>query len=238
MLTHRSKRTFYRFAGPLMRFNGLLYWAFRAPREGHVRVQLGPGQKNYLEGWINLDANMFTGRCDVWADLRNPLPFRSNSIACIYSHHVVEHLPDIKSHFQEVMRCLIPGGVYRFGGPNGDAAIDAFVRNDARWFSDFPDRRASIGGRLENFIFCRQEHLTILTESYLRELLDATGFVAVARCLPVKETRFTDLFADCLKIEHESDWEHPHTLILEAVKPASSMDDRDLTESNGIPPRK
>jgi predicted SAM-dependent methyltransferase len=219
VLTRRAKSAFYRVAGPLLWLNGRFYRALRAPRNGHVRVHLGPGQKNYLEGWINLDANMFTGRCDVWVDLRNPLPFRTSSIAGMYSHHVIEHLPDIKAHLQDVLRCLVPGGVYRFGGPNGDAAIAAFVRNDSAWFSDFPDRRESIGGRLENFIFCRQEHLTILTESYLRELLNAVGFVSVSRCLPTKETGFHDLFGDCLRIEHESDFSCPHTLILEAVKP-------------------
>jgi predicted SAM-dependent methyltransferase len=219
MISRRAKESFYHIAGPLMRLNGALYRVVRAPRDGHTRVHLGPGQKNYIDGWINVDANMFTGNCDVWADLRYPLPFRTGSITCMYSHHVIEHLPDLHGHFQDVTRCLRPGGVYRFGGPNGDSAITAFMRNDAKWFSDFPDRRQSIGGRLENFIFCRQEHLTILTESYLRELLNSVGLADVHRCLPMKETGFPQLFDDCLNIEHESDFEIPHTLILEAVKP-------------------
>jgi predicted SAM-dependent methyltransferase len=220
MLSRRAKAAYYRVAEPLMWLSGTIYRTFRAPRNGDVRVQLGPGQRTYLDGWINVDANMFTGRCDVWADLRHRLPFRDGSVACVYSHHVIEHLPNLKWHLEEVFRCLRPGGVYRVGGPNGDEAIAAFARGDAAWFSDFPDARMSLGGRFENFIFCRQEHLTILTESYMRELLTSVGFARVTQCLPVKETNFSELFGECLAVEYESDFNYPHTLILEAVKPA------------------
>ena len=166
MLTRQAKAAFYLFAGPLMKINGFLYRNFRAKKSG-LRVHLGPGQKNYIDKWLNVDANKFTGKCDVWADLRNKLPFHSNSVSAFYSHHMVEHLPNIKFHFEEVYRCLEPGGIYRVGGPNGDVAINKFIENDHSWFGDFPDSRSSIGGRFENFIFCRQEHLTILTEFYL-----------------------------------------------------------------------
>jgi predicted SAM-dependent methyltransferase len=230
MLRRSEKERFYRIAGPLMWLNGRFYRLLRAPRDGITRVQLGPGQKNYLNGWINVDANIFTARCDVWADFRHTLPFRSCSIACFYSHHVVEHLPNLLHHFQEVFRCLQAGGVYRVGGPNGDAAITAFVQNDLAWFSGFPDNRQSVGGRFENFVFCRQEHLTILTESYLREILEAVGFKAVRRCLPKIETSHPELFAACLEKEYESNFELPHTLILEAQKPNRIGD---LASSNG-----
>src|SRR3954452_21274756 len=176
MISRRLKSAFFGLAGPLMRANGIAYRYFRAPRGGDVRVQLGPGQQKYLAGWINLDANMFTGKCDVWVDFRNSLPFADGTITCIYSHHVVEHLPDLKKHFSEIYRCLKPGGIYRVGGPNGDAAIDAFQRRELDWFSDFPDPRRSIGGRFENFIMCRREHLPILTESYLQEIMEDVGF--------------------------------------------------------------
>ena len=218
MLSRHSKEVFYRVAGPLMSANGKIYRALRAPRNGDIRVQLGPGQKNYIEGWINVDANMFTGKCDIWADLRNPLPFHSNSVTCLYSHQVIEHLPDLWGHFREAYRCLKPGGVYRFGGPNGDSAITAFSRNKVDWFSVFPDERQSIGGRFENFIFCRREHLTILTESYLREILGNTGFKTSRCLLPTKETEHAEFFEVCLQTEYESDFDLPHTLILEATK--------------------
>lgn len=199
--------------------NGLLYKYLRAPRRGVVKVHLGPGQKNYLDGWVNVDANMFTGKCDLWADLRNPLPFRDGTVDFFYSHHVIEHLPDLPRHFREMYRCLKPGGKIRVGGPNGDSAIRKFVENDHAWFSDFPDRRASIGGRFENFIFCRGEHLTILTLSYLTELAAEAGFQNIRLCQPITETRFPEFIdPQVLSKEWEPTPECPHTLLIEAER--------------------
>lgn len=202
-----------------MRANGWMYRWLRAPRRGLVRVHLGPGQEKYIPGWINVDANIFTGKCDVWADLRNPLPFHDNMVEAMYSHHVIEHLPSLEKHFRDVLRCLAPGGVYRVGGPSGDSAIRKFVEEDAGWFSDFPDSRTSLGGRFENFVFCRGEHLTILTYSYLEELMTQIGFVNITRRLPIKDTGHVATFRVCLEKEWESDFDAPHTLLIEAEKP-------------------
>ena len=190
------------------------------PRSGDlVKLHLGPGQKKYIPGWINIDANMFTSKCDIWADLRNPLPFRDSSIVAVYSHHMIEHLPNIHAHLGDIYRCLKPGGVYRVAGPNGDSAINKFVAGDKIWFGSWPDNRNSIGGRFENFIFCRGEHLTILTFSYMEEMLLNTGFVNIRSCVPTKQTFNSNLFDDCLKTEEESDFITPHTLVIEAQKP-------------------
>ncbi len=223
MLSRKAKAVFYYAAGPLMQINGLIYRHFRAPKKGELKVHLGPGQKNYLDGWVNVDANTFTGKCDVWADLRNPLPFRNETVDAMYSHHVIEHLPNIEHHFKEAHRCLKPGGVYRVGGPNGDSAIAKFVENDKQWFGDFPDKRDSIGGRFENFVFCRQEHLTILTYSYLEEVMGKAGFINLQQCKCVKETNHPEFFQECLSKESESDFDVPHTLIVEGAKPAKGV---------------
>jgi SAM-dependent methyltransferase len=225
MISRRAKALFYSLAGPLMRVNAALYRSLRAPASAGaemVRIHLGPGQRNYLEGWINVDANMFTGKCDVWADMSQGLPFRDASVDAIYSHHVIEHLPDLPGHFAEMFRVLKPGGVIRVGGPNGDAAMREYLAGNSAWFSDFPDHRSSIGGRLENFIFCRREHLTILTPSYLRELAEGAGFTLVDVVQPITETHHPSLFdAAVLALEWESTPESPHTLLIEARKAAA-----------------
>lgn len=219
MLPRRAKAAFYFASAPLMRCNAFIYKNFRHPDGSQkLKLHLGPGQKKYIDKWINVDANMFTAKCDVWSDLRYPLPFRDGVASAVYSHHVIEHLPDLKGHLQDVYRCLAPGGVYRVAGPNGDSAISKFIANDKSWFGDWPEKRSSIGGRFENFIFCKGEHLTILTDSFLRELLSDAGFRDIRSCVPANETFFPDLFSDCLPMEHEDDFEFPHTLIMEAVK--------------------
>ena len=219
MLSRTSKELFYLLAGPIMKINGLVRRRINSSKKVNSKIHLGPGQNNYIDGWVNVDANMFTGRCDIWADLRNPLPFEDESVSCAYSHHMIEHLPNIEEHIKDVYRCLKPGGVYRVGGPNGDSAIKKFIDHDLQWFSDFPDSRKSIGGRLENFIFCRGEHLTILTFSHLDEILRMSGFTEINICKPSKETGYPELFEPCLRMESETDFVTPHTLIIEAVKP-------------------
>ena len=89
---------------------------------------------------------------------------------------------------------------------------------DYEWFGDFPDSRKSIEGRFENFIFCRGEHLTILTQSMLEEILKDIGFVNIKVKLPSKETSFPEIFGKCLLKEREKDFVNPVTLILEAQK--------------------
>ena len=66
MISRKTKALFYAVAGPAMRLNGVIYRRLRAPRSDVVKVQLGPGREHYLDGWINLDANIFTKNCDVW----------------------------------------------------------------------------------------------------------------------------------------------------------------------------
>lgn len=219
MLSRTSKALFYSVAGPMMKVNGWLYRRFRTPKNTELNVHLGPGQKNYLDGWVNVDANMFTAKCDLWADLRNTLPFQSGTVSAFYSHHMIEHLPDVYTHLEDAFRCLKPGGVYRVGGPNGDSAITKFIENDLHWFGDYPEKRESLGGRFENFIFCRGEHLTILTFSMLEEFMRDIGYVNIKARKPIKETGYRDVFESCLQKEYESDFDVPHTLIVEAEKP-------------------
>ena len=79
-------------------------------------------------------------------------------------------------------------------------------------------RKRDLGGRFENFIFRRREYVTILTFPFLEELLmQAARGRSFVR--PTRETRAPALFDDCLKLELESDFQTPRTLIVEARKP-------------------
>lgn len=218
MISRSAKATYYALASPIMRANAFVrrkLW-----RRELAKAHLGPGQGNYLEGWVNVDANAFTARIDLWADLRYALPFPERSLRAAYSHHVIEHLPDLPRHFRDVFRCLVPGGVYRAGGPHGHNAMKKYLEGDAAWFSDFPDKRVSVGGRLDNFLLCRNEHVAILTPSYLQEVAAEAGFEFVGELEAAHTTRFPELFGpEVLGREWESDREHPHTLIVELRKP-------------------
>jgi hypothetical protein len=84
----------------------------------------------------------------------------------------------------------------------------------------FPDRHASIGGKLANFIFCRNEHLTILTPSYLFEIAAAAGFERPKICIPGRTTTKPSLIQEpVLKLEAWSSTTEPQTLLIECYKP-------------------
>lgn len=224
MLPRKVKSLYYSVASVPMAASGRLYKTFLAPRSGTVRVQLGPGQQNHLDGWINVDANIFSAktRPEVWANLLDPLPFHDGTVDAFYSHHVIEHLPDadLPTHLAEMFRCLKPGGMIRVGGPHGQNAARKLLEGDSAWFSDFPDSRRSVGGRYANFILCRGEHLTILTPSYLQELMEDAGFSRVSEVAPARETSNPTLIDDSvLALEDEPTPDCPHTLLMEAYKP-------------------
>jgi predicted SAM-dependent methyltransferase len=218
-----ARKAYFAVAFLPMRLNGHLYRTFRAPRTGTVKVHLGPGQGNYLDGWINVDANLLTAKIDLWADLTGPLPFHDSTIDVVHTHHVIEHLPhrNLPGLFKEIHRCLKPGGCIRVCGPDAEAAAKKLVAGDIAWFSsDFPDRRTSIGGRFANFLLCGGEHVALLTESYLAEVAGDAGFVNIRRRMPVRETGYPRLIdSPVLSKEFESDFETPHTLVVEAERP-------------------
>jgi predicted SAM-dependent methyltransferase len=225
MLDRQFRTAYYASMAVPLRMSGWIYRNFLAPRHGVVKVQLGPGQDKYFPGWKNVDANFLTAKIDVWADLRGKLPFPDASVDAFYSHHVIEHLPDVllQFHFCEMFRCLKPNGVIRVGGPNGDNAARKLIEGDAAWFSDFPVKRNSVGGRYANFLMCRGEHLTILTLSYLTELCTAAGFLDVRQCRPIVQTFHPSLIdATVLTREFESTPDTPHTLMIEAEKPGGN----------------
>jgi SAM-dependent methyltransferase len=226
MISRQLKELFYWTMNYPMQANAWIYRRFRAPQAGVVKVHLGPGRRNYLEGWINVDANFISARIDVWANFARSLPFRSGTVDVFYSHHVIEHLPDnlLGAHFKEMYRCLKPGGGFRIGGPHGESAAKKLIEGDASWFSDFPEKRRSVGGRFANFILCRGEHLTILTPSYVQEVAEDAGFVDVHVRRAGFETGLQEFIdASVFNREDRDQCAVPHTLVIEARKPVASL---------------
>lgn len=222
MISRTARQLYYSAIYVPVRVYGAIRRRLWRPGTGPVKVHLGCGRRHHLAGWINVDGNVITARPEVWADLTAPLPFPDESVDAFYSHHVIEHLPDdvLPRHLAELHRCLKPGGAVRIGGPNAHEAMLRYVAGDHAWFDDFPRRRTSVGGRLANFILCANEHLAILTPSYLEELLSTAGFARFTVVKPITETGYPELFDQVvLGSEWEPTPEKPHTLLVEAAKP-------------------
>ena len=82
MMSRELKATYYALLHYPMRINAFRHRLLPIGRP-ITKVQLGPGQRNYLDGWVNVDANFLTAKIDVWADVSGTLPFRKRSRACM-----------------------------------------------------------------------------------------------------------------------------------------------------------
>lgn len=104
-----------------------------------LMVNLGSGP-NHIDGWVDVD--LFGG--DVVADLRRPLPFGDDSVACINAAHVLEHLrhPDEAwALLAECRRILRRGGRLRLVVPDIETYVDAYRDADADEWAELAQAR-------------------------------------------------------------------------------------------------
>lgn len=93
-----------------------------------INIGCGP---NFLPGWINVDQARSDGIDIVW-DLRQGLPFTSESCTAIFGEHVIEHITkeDAAKLLQECHRVLQRGGVIRLSTPDAGRYLRAYAYND------------------------------------------------------------------------------------------------------------
>ena len=183
---------------------------------GASHVHLGCGPK-YLEGFVNVDANLFN-KIDLWLDVRNGLPFPSNSVDSIYSTHMFEHFyPDeLNLLLRECLRVLKPRGGIRLIVPNLESAIQAYSQSQSAWFDDsFPRHFDSLGGRFSNFVFCDGQHRTAFDFTYMDEVLRQSGFSDVQESA---EGRSRLYGTQVPPYEPGDSPDLPHSLYVEAFK--------------------
>jgi predicted SAM-dependent methyltransferase len=159
-------------------------------------------------------------------DLKKPLPFANDSVSCIYSGELWEHLelPDAMRLTRECRRVLAPGGVLRICVPDGAAfwrryleiydeemARPASARGAKRlrdhvqlFFNDIATRRIWLGS-LGHF------HKWQFDEVQLLQLFGDAGLIEVSRM------RFHESRIPGVERVERADF-----LIVEGVKPAET----------------
>lgn len=77
-------------------------------------------------------------------DLTKPLPFKNNSVDCIYSSHTLEHLyfDDAKKLLNECFRVLKPGGLIRVVVPDLKAYANEYLSEKKLEPNDFWESKA------------------------------------------------------------------------------------------------
>lgn len=89
-----------------------------------VKVYLGAG-KHRLPGWVHTDRHPFAG-LDLVFDAGRSLPFRTQSVAHVYTQDFLEHLPPEAKVplMNEIWRVLTPGGTMEHWVPNAGSRND------------------------------------------------------------------------------------------------------------------
>jgi predicted SAM-dependent methyltransferase len=182
-------------------------------RPRHLHLGCGP---KYLRGFVNIDANPFN-KSDLWLDVRNGLPFPAGYADSIYSTHMFEHFyPDeLPQLLKECLRVLKPGSGIRLVVPSLTSAIVAYGQKRSDWFSNYPRRFDSLGGRFSNFVFCDGQHRTAFDLSYLDEVLQAAGFRDVEESAEGRSRLYKE---NVPAYEPGDSRELPHSLYVEAFK--------------------
>ncbi len=94
-----------------------------------IKLNLGCGT-DYKDGWVNIDNNSDNNitKLDLDWDLRNPLPYKDNSVDFIYNEHFIEHLTveEGQTLITDAMRVLKPGGVLRIATPNLATVVERY----------------------------------------------------------------------------------------------------------------
>lgn len=98
-----------------------------------VMLNVGCGT-DYKEGWINIDNNSDENieKLDLNWDLRNPLPFKDNSVDFIFNEHLIEHLTveEGQAAIKDMMRTLKPGGVLRIATPDLEECVKLYLNKN------------------------------------------------------------------------------------------------------------
>lgn len=178
---------------------------------GVRRLNWGCGLRP-VPGWVNSDIKEGAG-IDVSCDIREGLPFQSDSFDYAVSIHALGELPypDLVPALEELRRVVKTGGFVRLCLPDLDRAIAAYHQRDDAYFL-VPDEDArSIGGKLIVQLTWYGYSRSLFTNDFIEELLDKAGFAEVIRCV-YKQTasQYTEI-VDLDDRENES-------LFVEAVK--------------------
>jgi predicted SAM-dependent methyltransferase len=165
-----------------------------------LRLNLGSGFQPKA-GWINID---LSDRATLTLDLREPLPFRDNSVETIYSEHFFEHLnypqlddpaaralettssrSEALSFLRECRRVLEPGGLLDLVVPDAEGIVREYA---ARRQQPFPAHGwwgptwCDTPLHCVNYVFRQgSEHKYAYDEQTLTRVLADAGFVGVCR---------------------------------------------------------
>jgi predicted SAM-dependent methyltransferase len=150
--------------------------------------------------WTTVDV---TTQCDIYWDLRLPIPLPDGSVSKIYSSHLFEHLTYEQGQkpLHQSLRLLKPGGTFSICVPNAGMYIESYLGTreiPAAYFGWTPAFNNTTSIDAINYIaYMDGEHKYMFDQENLIYILQSTGLVNV------KERKF-DPTCDRLERDYES----------------------------------
>lgn len=182
------------------------------------KINIGCG-KNPTDGWLNFDnspsivlANSpfkyyiarifnFLNKKQIeniewnkkkkisFVDARKKIPLPDNSVECVYTSHMIEHLSKEESvvFLKETLRVLEPGGVLRVVVPDLKLAVNSYIKTqDADAFMEnillAPPPFNNLKQKISLFFTGYRHHQWMYDEKSLSKLIDKIGFSKVFIC--------------------------------------------------------
>jgi predicted SAM-dependent methyltransferase len=181
MRSQKLKDIYYASIGKLSIFPYYWHKVRHSSKFYGAYVNIGCGPK-YVAGMINIDGNIFYKK-DIWLDVTLGLPFPDSSLKGVYVSHVLEHFSpeQLRNLLAEFYRVLQPGGGVRIVVPSLEYAVRAYQEGEGKRFPDWPEKYTSLGGRLNNFLLCSNQHRLMFDFSFLEELLKEARFSRIYR---------------------------------------------------------
>lgn len=146
-------------------------------------VQLGSGA-NPFPGWVNVDVAAVT-KPDVVVDLRGGFPAPAESIARVYSEHVLEHLElyDAVKVLGDIRCALSAGGIVRIAMPDLDALIERYQSDwrDQTWLNDPSYGFIDSPAHMLNYALRSWGHKYVYSFAELELRLRQAGFTSIER---------------------------------------------------------
>lgn len=175
-----------------------------------LRLHVGCGRER-LEGWVNVDVQLFPGVVDFVADAGRGLAVRD--LDAVFAEHFLEHLElDAAVAFLvDAHRALRPAAPLRLSTPNLEWVWRTHYRQHAE-----PEQRRRDALML-NRAFHGWEHRFLWNRALLAEALAACGFVAL-RWHRHGESERAQLRALERHETYPDTPELPHVLVVEATK--------------------
>jgi predicted SAM-dependent methyltransferase len=122
----------------------------------------------------------------LFADAKKKIPLPNDSVECIYTSHMIEHLSQEESvsFLKEALRVLEPGGILRVVVPDLKRAVNSYVQTqDADAFIKSillaPPPLNTIKQKISLFFTGYRHHQWMYDEKSLSKLIKGAGFSQV-----------------------------------------------------------